>query len=186
MFFFERTIYRHTPAYTPQIDEPRELSAGGVLLKVLTHADNQAYYKLYAEIAEIALPNSFSEPPIQPNETAESFAKRIVSMCEMLWTIRLANYPTTIIGDCALHHWDRETHEIEFGGSLAPAYWGSGIMAAAFGLVVAFAKTTYGVKALRCSTSSTNHNARRFAEKMGFNLLQLSDNALLLRKALKD
>ncbi len=184
MFFFERTIHLHTPAYRIQADEPHELSDGRVLLKVLTYSDNQAYYKLYKEIAEIAVDNYFSEPPIQPNETAECFAKRIVSMCEMLWTIRLVSYPNTVIGDCALHHWDRETHEIEFGGSLAPAYWGSGIMASAFKLVAAFAKTNYSIKALRCTTSSTNHNARRFAEKMGFNLLQLSENAVLLKKTL--
>jgi len=184
MFFFERTIHRPMPAYTTQIDESSELSDGGVLLKVLTYADNQAYHKLYGEITKIVNHNYFSAPPISPDETAECFAKRIVSMCEMLWTIRLADYPTAVIGDCALHHWDRETHEIEFGGSLAPTYWGNGIMAAAFSLVAAFAKTTYAIKTLRCRTPSTNHNARRFAEKMGFNLFQLSDSTILLRKTL--
>lgn len=184
MFFFERTIHRHTPAYTTQNDESLELSDGSVILKVLTYADNLTYYRLYREITEIAAHNYFSDPPILPNETAECFTRRIVSMCEMLWTIRLANYPTAVIGDCALHHWDRETQEIEFGGSLVPAYWGNGIMAAAFKLVAAFAKMTYSIKAMRCTTPFTNHNARRFAEKMGFDFLQLSDNAILLRKTL--
>jgi len=83
-----------------------------------------------------------------------------------------------------LHHWDRNNHEIEFGGSLVPAYWGNGIMAAAFRLVAAFAKMTYSINAMRCTAPLTNHNARRFAEKMGFDLFRLSDNAVLLRKTL--
>ncbi|RQP15893.1 GNAT family N-acetyltransferase [Parapedobacter defluvii] len=181
MFFFERTIHHRAHTYETSIDEPHELSGGGVVLNVLTYADNQEFFDLYAGIA---VHGQLWESPILPNETAECFTKRIVSRCEMLWTIRLADCPTKVIGDCALHHWNRETHEIEFGGSLLPTFWGKGIMAAALALVAAFAATSYGVKVLRCNTSSTNHNARRFAEKMGFKPLRQSDSTVLLSKFL--
>src|SRR5690606_24116893 len=182
MLFFERTPYRRTAMDVAQIDESHALSGNGVELHVLTHADNHALYNLYAELAAY---DGSSESAIQPDETAECFTKRVVSMCEMLWTIRLTDNPGTVVGDCALHHWNRETREIEFGGSLAPSYWGNGIMAAAFQLVATFAKRSYGIKAIRCSTSSANHHARRFVDKLGFKPLRLSDNdTFLFRKRL--
>lgn len=183
MFFLERTIYRRTARKVAQIDELHALSGSGVELHVLTCADNQALYDLYTEIATY---NDYPlESPILPDETAECFAKRIVSTCEMFWTIRLTDNPTAIVGECALHHWNRETCEIEFGGSLSPSYWGNGIMAAAFQLVATFAKRSYGIKAIRCSTSSANHHARRFVDKLGFKPLRLSDNdTFLFRKRL--
>jgi len=139
MFFFERKIYQRAPTH-PLVDEPIALSDGKVLLKVLTHADNQAFFQLQGEISEIPA-----------NETAECFAKRMVSLCEMLWTIRLVEHPDAIIGHCALHQWNRDLHEIAFGGSLISAHRGQGILAAALELVTAFAKTTYAVNTLCCT-----------------------------------
>lgn len=179
MFFLERLIHRLAPTYVIQNDSPPELSDDGVLLKVLTHADNEAYYQLYTDIDNHASVPLIS---IRQSETAAYFTKRIVSSCEMLWTIRLADTPNLVIGDCALHHWNRDTSEIEIGGSLTPAYWGSGIMAAAFLLVTEFAKTTYNIKALRCTTSPSNRNACRFAEKMGFDSYQLANDEIHFRK----
>ena len=182
MLFFERTPYRRTAMDVAQIDESHALSGNGVELHVLTHADNHALYNLYAELAAY---DGSSESAIQPDETAECFTKRVVSMCEMLWTIRLTDNPGTVVGDCALHHWNRETREIEFGGSLAPSYWGNGIIGAAFQLVATFAKKSYDITAMRCSTSSSNYPACRFAEKMGFDPLLPSGNHIrLFRKAL--
>lgn len=158
-------------------DEALTLSDENVALKVFNHSDMAAFFDLYMQIA-----NQFDEPPIQSDDTPDNFAQRIASACELIWTIRVTSRPDVVIGDCALHHWDRQQHEIAFGGSLMPEYWGRGIMASALQLVSAFAKTAYGVKAFHCTTSSTNHKAIRFAEKMGFDRIAQSDHTVSLKK----
>jgi len=182
MFFIERTMrQRHRLTRINQDDESPVLSGNGLLLKVLTHSDANAFFDLYSCLD---MHNASWSPTIKARETQERFAERIVSACEMIWTIRLAESPDAIIGDCALHHWNRPTNEMELGGSLLPAFWGHGIMATAFPLVSAFAKNVYGVNTLKCTTSIANHRAIRFAEKMGFKRLTGSKSAITFSKEL--
>jgi len=58
------------------------------------------------------------------NKTSTEFTRRIISLCEFIFTIRSKENPDRIVGDCALHHWNKETNEIVIGGSLYPEYWG--------------------------------------------------------------
>ncbi|WP_257666147.1 GNAT family N-acetyltransferase [Parapedobacter tibetensis] len=147
------------------------LSNSKVVLNVLTYADAEPFFRLYSN------PELYDadECPIQSGDTPESFSLRIVARCEMVWTIRLATCPDAIIGDCALHHWDSENAEIEFGGSLLPEFWGQGIMPSAFQSVIAFAKEEYGVKSVVSHTLTGNQKAIRFANKMGFKQVTVSD-----------
>lgn len=182
MFFIERIISRrYAPIQMDNRDERYTLSDNRLMLTALNHADADAFFELYSRIG---MHNHFERYPIQSHETPESFAQRIVSTCEMIWAIRLNNDPAKFIGDCALHHWDTKNNEMEFGGSLFPEYWGQCIMAAALHLVAAFAKNAYGVKTLKCTVSTANKRALRFAEKMRFQETSLSPSTVSLTKIL--
>ena len=167
---------RHSSGISwPDLYETHTLSDQRLELTVLTHNDAADFFDLYCHTQEKA---------IKSGEDAEQFAVRIAASCEMIWTIRLCCYPHSIIGDCALHDWDKDTEEIAFGGSLIPKYWGQGIMAAAFHLVATFAGEFYQVKSIKCTTSPANRQARRFAEKLGFKQCGITADTVLLKKKL--
>jgi len=168
MFFLERVVRRCPRSFPIQAEQAPQLTGHRVVLNVLTCADNESYYALYASIDAYA---RVSERVLRPNETPDAFAMRIVSRCDMLWTIRLIDKSDEIVGDCALHKWDKNTGTIAFGGALIPTFWGQGIMAEAFQLIADYAKTVYSINSLRCSVSPVNSNALRFAQKMGFMLV---------------
>ncbi|MGK6351804.1 GNAT family N-acetyltransferase [Parapedobacter sp. DT-150] len=180
LFVIDRVMHQPRPLCLDANDEIHTLAGGDVVLRVLTQGDADAFHGLYAQIGLYGYDNDL----FAPDDTPDSFTQRIVSGCEMIWTVRLANHPGRIVGDCALHHWDKETNEIEFGGSLLPAYRGQGIMAGAFSLITRFAKDRYGITAITCNTSAANHGAIRFAEKMGFKKTAPAHQTVSLKKHL--
>ncbi len=179
MFFFERTIYRHRFEHIPDPDESPEIANGSVILSALTHADADAFFTLYRRTGVM---DDTAGSPFLPDDTPDRFAARVASKCEMLWTIRLVENPNVIVGDCALHHWNKKNREIGFGGILLPEYWGNGIMAIAFQLAADYAKSVYNVTSFRCVTTNSNHKALRFADKMGFTKIPQIGNTILLKK----
>lgn len=104
---------------------------------------------------------NFDESLLLQNEAATEFTERIISLGEYIFTIRPTNKPNLIIGDCALHHWDKQNNEIVIGGSLFPEYWGKGFMQAAFELLTEIAKQKLGVKVLLGPTKTRNIKALR-------------------------
>ncbi|MFD2163030.1 GNAT family N-acetyltransferase [Paradesertivirga mongoliensis] len=157
------------------------LSNRKVILKNLTVNDAKFFHGLYTHPA---LAINFDESPFLPNETPIEFTERIISICEYIFTIRPTDNPTLIIGDCALHHWDKLNKEIEIGGSLLPEYWGKGYMQAAFDLLVEVSKQELGVTALMGQTKTQNVKAVKFAEKMGFVRCKTDARDTLMRKVL--
>ncbi|GAA4178111.1 MULTISPECIES: GNAT family N-acetyltransferase [Sphingobacterium] len=152
-----------------------------VILKELTINDADFFYNIYSH-PELTV--NFDESPFMENETAAEFTKRIISICEYIYTIRPLEYPELIIGDCALHHWDKENQEIVIGGSLLPQYWGKGLMQSAFDLLIVLAKYNLDVKTLLAPTKTRNHKAIRLVEKMGFLKYKMSGNDTILRKVI--
>lgn len=134
------------------------LSNDKVLLHNLTVADADFFYKIYTHPA---LTVNFDESLLLQNEAATEFTERIISLGEYIFTIRPTNKPNLIIGDCALHHWDKQNNEIVIGGSLFPEYWGKGSMQAAFELLTEIAKQKLGVKVLLGPTKTRNIKALR-------------------------
>lgn len=118
------------------------------------------------------------------DEDPVDFTNRILAVCERLYTIRLDPEPDVIIGDCALHHWDKAARTIEMGGSLLPAYWGKGYMAAAFSQLEVVAQKDFDVLALIAKTEVSNQNAIRFAEKFGFSRRAATGEDVVLIKHL--
>ncbi|MBD0254631.1 MAG: GNAT family N-acetyltransferase [Cytophagales bacterium] len=155
------------------------LSDDKVLLKKLTLADAAFFYSLYCRPG---LAEPVGESPFLPNETPVQFTGRIISLCAYSWTIRPVRQPDLLIGDCALHHWNRDTHEIEIGGSLLPGYRGQGFMQAAFGLIIPVAGEALGVKTVLGSTNTGNLSAIRLVEKMGFVKSFAGADQTILRK----
>jgi ribosomal-protein-alanine N-acetyltransferase len=157
------------------------LSDGKALLKKATTADAAFFYNLYSrpELLE-----NFDESPFLPNETPVQFTDRIISLCVYIWTIRPVRQPDLVIGDCALHHWNQDTHEIVIGGSLSPGYWGQGFMQSAFGLIIPVAREVLGVKTVLGSTKTRNINAIRLVEKMGFAKSFADANDTIMRKVI--
>lgn len=156
-----------------------KLSNKKVTLHHLTERDAAIFYKIYTHPA---LTVNFDESPVLPNETATEFTKRISSFCNYIFTIRPTDQPNLIIGDCALHHWDKENKEIEIGGSLFPEYWGKGYMQAAFELLTEFARQELGVKTLIGTTKTRNTQAIRLVEKMGYVKYQVNLYDTVMRK----
>ena len=155
------------------------LSNDKVTLDHLTVKDAAFFYEIYSHPA---LTVNFDESPFLPNETSTEFTERIISLCECIFTIRPTDNPNLIIGDCALHHWDKQNNEIVIGGSLFPEYWGKGYMQAAFELLTEIAKQELGAKTLLGPTKTRNIKAIRLVEKMGFIKHQVDEQDTILRK----
>lgn len=153
-----------------------------VLLKPLDISDARRFYEIYKQpvFFENGGNNVFLE-----NETAPAFTERIRSTCECIFTIRPTGNKDLIIGDCALHHWNRATNEIEIGGSLFQAYWGKGYMKSAFELLMNIARDWLNIKVLIGKTQPDNHNAIRLAEKMGFEKVYEDFEKTILQKRLE-
>lgn len=155
------------------------LSNHKVILTPLTVKDADFFYKIYTHPA---LTVNFDESPFLPNETSTAFTERIISSCVYIFTVRPTEQPHLMIGDCALHHWDQQNHEIVIGGSLLPEYWGKGYMQAAFELLIEMAKQELGVKTLLGSTKTRNSKAIRLVEKMEFIKYQVDEQDTIMRK----
>jgi len=151
-----------------------------LLLKPLTSADSEAYYGLYSNSKTI---ERYDQPPIRLNETPVAFTNRILASCDFIWTIRFQSTPEEIIGDCALHDWDKANGRIEIGGSLSPAYWGMNLMKQAFELIIDFAVQSLKIQLFIGRTSPLNSQAIRLVEKLGFSKEAVVDNdqVLILR-----
>lgn len=150
------------------------LNKGNVLLKRLSEADAVAFYRLYAE----------AERPVTGNKTPLEFTQYIISLCNEVYSIRMADAPDVLIGDCALHDWNVSKREIEIGGTLLPEYWGKGIMKTAFGLLISRAKQKYAVDTIIAKTEIDNKKAIKFALKMGFQETGTVGDTLVLAKQL--
>ena len=76
-----------------------------VVLIKLTIENADFIYNLYSrpELVE-----HFDESPFVQDETPTEFTERIISLCECIFTIRSIDQPNLIIGDCALHHWNKQ------------------------------------------------------------------------------
>lgn len=89
-----------------------------------------------------------------------------------------------IIGDCALHHWNKQKNEIEIGGSLLPDYWGNGLMATAFLILIPYAQQIYAINKVVANTMADNINALKFAQKLDFKIVGTMGDNMLLEKYL--
>lgn len=156
------------------------LTSKHIILKPLSEHDAAALYALYSnnEVQE-----HFDESPFLHDEGPAAFARRIIAVCNYIWTIRTIDNPDTVIGDCALHHHDKALKTTEIGGSLLPAYWGRGIMATAFNMAMQFAKKELQVTHTRTRTVPANRKALSLVRKMGFEVMFQNANEVLLGKA---
>ncbi|MEN7548705.1 GNAT family N-acetyltransferase [Rapidithrix thailandica] len=159
------------------------LTNGNVLLKKMTEADANFQYNLYSQPE---LLKNYDELPVLEGESPQQFTKRIISACEYIWTVRLVDAPDKAIGDCALHHWDKDNAEILIGGALLPEYWGQGIMQTAFELLIGVAKENLKVKKMLGYTKTRNLKAIRLVEKMGFEKVSSDERDTVMQKRLDD
>lgn len=150
-----------------------------VTLEKLTLEDAGFFYALYAHPEVTA---NFGTSPFLENETPVQFTDRIIAQCDHLFTIRISTRPGLIIGECALHDWDRQKKQIAIGGSLLPKYWGNGYMQAALELLIEIAKEELGVKVVLGRTKITNKNAIRLVEKIGFEKYREDEQDIVMRK----
>ena len=154
------------------------LRNSNIILQPVTKAHAAFIYNLYTN----PLVAADLEPGIfLPAETPEEFTTRILAACEYWWVIMLAK-PARPVGDCALHHPNREQHEIETGGALLPDYWGQGIMRAAIDLMAGFACKTLQMQYLTATTAAHNTKALCMAEKAGFGLHRSDSTSVILRR----
>ncbi len=137
---------------------------------------------IYALYSHPQLAEYFDESPFIQNETPLLFTKRISSHCAYIFTIRPADQPNLIMGECALHHYNQQKRAIEIGGSLLPEFWGQGFMQSAFELLTTIAKQELGVETLIGQTNARNYRAIRLAEKMGFEKQPSGNGSVTMRK----
>ncbi|MFD1770490.1 GNAT family N-acetyltransferase [Sphingobacterium suaedae] len=136
-----------------------------VVLQKLTVDQADFLYDLYTHPGLAA---GFDSSPFLENETPLQFTRRIISACAYIYSIRPAGNPDLLIGECALHGWDKQKQQVEIGGSLLPDYWGNGYMPAAFELLMRIAKHQLGVKTVISRTNIKNLRAIRAVQKIGF------------------
>lgn len=154
-----------------------------VILKKLTERDANFLYSIYSRPE---LLSNFEDSPFLPNETPQQFTNRIISMCKFIWTIRQVHNPELVVGDCALHHWNKHKAEIAIGGSLLPEYWGQGIMQSAFEILIEVARDHLGIKVLLGLTKTRNLKAIRLVEKMGFEKAILDKQDVVMKKIIAE
>jgi len=152
-----------------------------VILKKLTESDADFLYNLYSK-PELLI--NFDSSPFLPNETPQQFTNRIITACKYIWTIREVRNPEFVIGDCALHDWDKIKAEILIGGSLSPEYWGQGIMQSSFELLIKLSKEHLGVKILLGQTKTRNLKAIRLMERMWFEKITVDEQDTFMRKVI--
>jgi ribosomal-protein-alanine N-acetyltransferase len=150
-----------------------------VILEPLTDLDAEVLYGIYSHPMLIA---NLGERAFLPEETPLEFTRRMVSLCNLIFTIRLKEFPQRVVGDCALHHWKGEKHEVAIGGSLLPECWGKGLMQSAFELLTVIAKNELGATTLLAATGTGNHRAIRLLEKMGFRKNEVNEEDTVMRK----
>lgn len=155
------------------------LTSNRIILKPLSENDSEAFYALYADSG---VQQYFDESPFLPGEQPLDFTNRIIAVCNYLWTVRTIENPDTIIGDCALHHYDEALKRIEIGGSLLPAYWGKGLMAEAIDAAIQFAKEELQVSHILTKTKPANLKAISLVKKMGFETVFQDGNEILFEK----
>ncbi|WP_149525309.1 GNAT family N-acetyltransferase [Sphingobacterium hotanense] len=160
-----------------------DISDQKLLLKRLTEKDAIAFHSLYFQKDGQQSEKVESK---KNSRAAFEFTENIISQCNDIFTIRTTVNPEKIIGDCALHHWDKLRNEIEIGGSLLPDYWGKGLMATAFLLLIPYPQREYAINKVVANTTAENINALKFAEKLGFRITGTMENKVLLEKDLLD
>lgn len=153
------------------------LRKDNIILKQLSDEDALGFYHLYN-------PEAAPGHPVTGTKTPLEFTRHIISLCNMIFSIRMAADPGVIIGDCALHDRDEVEGEIEIGGTLVPAYWGEGVMKTAFELLIVRAQQQYPVDKIIAKTEQENLNAIKFAQKMGFKIAGVDAGIVLLKKQL--
>ncbi|WP_461533111.1 GNAT family N-acetyltransferase [Sinomicrobium sp.] len=150
-----------------------------IVLIPLSCKDSEAFYSIYNQSDFWKAGHS---TVFEYNETPEMFTRRIMSLCDHIFTIRLIDKTDLIIGDCALHHWDKDINEIEIGGSLFNEHRGKGYMRCSFEILLSIAKNEMDVKSVVGKTSSNNKNAIRLAEKLGFKKVGADTKLVILKK----
>ena len=150
-----------------------------IILKKLSLTNSSSLFKIYSN-SEII--DCYADKVIKSSETEVKFTNRIMSNSDFIWTIRLAKQPKKIVGVCALHHWNKETNEIEIGGTLLPKYWGENIMKSAFTLLIKFAYNKLNVTSIIGRTSLRNLRAIKLVEKLGFNKVKIDGNEAIMKK----
>lgn len=93
------------------------ISKGNIILKTLNDKDALAFYRLYN-------PESTLEHAITGAKSPLEFTRNIVLLCNEIYSIRMLGAPDVIIGDCALHDWNRSKREIEIWGYATPRLLG--------------------------------------------------------------
>lgn len=152
-----------------------------IFLSPLQEADAESYWALYEQPL---VQRHYESSPFKPGETEAEFTCRIRGLCEHIWTIRKFSAPGIVIGDCALHDWNKEAGEMEIGGVLHPAHWGEGIMINVMKYVINFAAVELGVGKMNAKTSKYNDNAIRLLHKLGFFEIGAEGNTVLFQKSL--
>lgn len=151
------------------------LSDNGLVLRALMCHDVDPYYKIGRHRYIGVSPPFKHDAPVKP-DTPERFAQYMISACEMVWTIRLASNPASIVGDCVLYKLEGREKEMEFGGALAPHLRSNGVMLNAFLLIAQYAVEHLGAISIWCHTDSSNGDAVQFAEKSGFRTVSVLGN----------
>lgn len=144
-----------------------------VVLRPLTVSDAQAFYDLYHTAGRSA-GESF--------ETPIGFTERIIALCTCIWTIRPLDHPEQIIGDCALHHLNDVSGDIQIGGSLLPNWQRRGYMTSAFQLAMQYAATHLEITTISGHTTPDNIQAINLVIKLGFEIDQHTDRIVILKK----
>jgi [ribosomal protein S5]-alanine N-acetyltransferase len=170
---------KHSSSTSQDIADQPILYTTRLVLWPLTVADADSLFLRYTNVDVC---RHYDKPPIHHRSETEAFIRHITTGDNVVFNVALVNAPDTVIGDCALHDWDKEAGSVEMGGSLMPHHWGKGLMQEALSKLSDFAKTRFGVHTLVLKTTNRNTQAIRLAQKMGFVIYAECGNETVLQR----
>ncbi len=159
------------------------LSSNAILLRKLSIEDAQVFDNIYTRPELSGKINDDTQHT--HDDDAEGFTRRMLWLCKFIYTLRLKDKPSEVVGSCVLYNWNKKRKEIYFGGSLLPQYWGKGMMSVAIGHMVEMAKYCLGAEKLNIALKKNNANGIRMAEKLGFTRSETNNDLFIYSRPIR-
>lgn len=157
----------------------KNLKKEEIFLRKLTIGEAEVFNDIHSRPA---LSGKIDHDNYIKEDNALEFTKRMLWLCQFIYTIRLKTSKKEVVGSCVLYNWDKENKSIYFGGSLIPAYWGYGFMSAAFSQLMEMAKYYLGARIVKINVKKENEQARKMVEKLGFSIEEQLEESLLFSR----
>ncbi|WP_042274626.1 GNAT family N-acetyltransferase [[Clostridium] dakarense] len=167
-------------------DEFKEIDTKKYIIRKICLNDSKDIFDIYGDIEVMKYD---TRNRIESIDDTEDYIKLIHKGFDNKWFIKLgivSKNSNELIGSIALHHFDYEKNRVEMGYNLKRVYWKQGIMSEVLKSVIDYLAKYSSINEIEASIHSENIASIKLAEKVGFKLIEKSnDDSLILRIRLK-